>query len=176
MDIRNLLVYCNLAPNSKLATNPTPKGDKPTDAVSQREMDRYLSKISGPLIDRIDIHVAVPPVPFTQLSNERSGTDSATMRQSILQARKIQMKRNSSSLYQSSMNLSECFCTRLFILDIQNVFSAVKKIPNGYKTQQHTHRPRTQWVDSIPKRNAGEFVEHFDGRSVIEAFPRTIIQ
>ena len=84
------------------AMNPTPKGDKPTDAVSQREMDRYLSKISGPLIDRIDIHVEVPPVPFTQLSNERSGTDSATMRQSIIQARKIQTKRNDSSLKPNS--------------------------------------------------------------------------
>ncbi|MBL4699661.1 YifB family Mg chelatase-like AAA ATPase [bacterium AH-315-I18] len=84
------------------AMNPTPKGDKPTDAVSQREMDRYLSKISGPLIDRIDIHVEVPPVPFTQLANEHSGTDSATMRKSILQARKIQIKRNGSSLKPNS--------------------------------------------------------------------------
>jgi len=36
--------------------------------------------------------------------------------------------------------------------------------------------PAEGLVDSIPKRNAGEFVEHFNGRLVIKAFPRTIIQ
>ena len=79
------------------AMNPSPKGDKPSDEVSQREMDRYLAKLSGPLIDRIDIHVEVPPVPFTQLSNEKNGTDSLTMRTAIVQARQTQIKRNGSS-------------------------------------------------------------------------------
>ncbi|MFW6335839.1 MAG: YifB family Mg chelatase-like AAA ATPase [Phycisphaeraceae bacterium] len=75
------------------AMNPTPKGDSPTDEVSQRQMDRYLSKLSGPLIDRIDIHVEVPPVPYEQLSGARTRTDSATMRQQVLAARRRQAER-----------------------------------------------------------------------------------
>lgn len=77
--------------------NPTPKGDSPTDEISQRQMERYLSKISGPLIERIDIHVEVPAVPFGQLDSAQRGTDSKTMRQQVIAARQIQLKRNSSS-------------------------------------------------------------------------------
>lgn len=100
------------------AMNPTPKGDKPTNDVSQREMDRYLSKLSGPLIDRIDIHVEVPPVPFTQLSTERSGTDSATMRDAIVTARKIQIKRNGGPLKPNS-TLSGRELNKLAVMDGQ---------------------------------------------------------
>lgn len=82
--------------------NPTPRGDKPTDEVSQRQMDRYLEKLSGPLIDRVDIHVEVPPVPYKQLTGERNGTDSATMREQVLAARRVQTKRNGSPLKPNS--------------------------------------------------------------------------
>ncbi len=70
------------------AMNPTPKGNMPTDQTSRREMDRYLSRISGPLIDRIDIHVEAPAVPWKQLSQvgER-GESSASIRQRVLEAR-----------------------------------------------------------------------------------------
>lgn len=76
------------------AMNPTPGGDFATDEVSQREMEKYLSKLSGPLVDRIDIHVEVPRVPYRQLSATADGTDSATMRQTVLQAREAQIHRD----------------------------------------------------------------------------------
>jgi len=75
------------------ALNPTPKGTAATDEVSQRAMERYLSKLSGPLIDRIDMHVEVPAVPFKQLSAAPKGTDSKTMRQAVLDARDAQRRR-----------------------------------------------------------------------------------
>jgi magnesium chelatase family protein len=77
------------------AMNPTPKGymARAGDEVSQREMDKYLSKISGPLIDRIDIHVEVPAVPYRQLTAPARGTDSATIRGRVLDARRIQYSR-----------------------------------------------------------------------------------
>ncbi|MCC7146527.1 MAG: YifB family Mg chelatase-like AAA ATPase [Phycisphaeraceae bacterium] len=76
------------------AMNPTPKGNKPTDPVGQREMERYLARISGPLIDRIDIHVEVPPVPFRKLGGKADGVDSATMRGQVTAARAMQTQRN----------------------------------------------------------------------------------
>ncbi len=76
------------------AMNPTPRGDFATDEVSQREMDKYLSRISGPLVDRIDIHVEVPRVPYKQLTGSGDGMDSATMRSSVVEARRIQTGRN----------------------------------------------------------------------------------
>jgi len=76
------------------AMNPTPRGDKPSDAVSHRQMERYLGRISGPLLDRIDIHVEVPTVPFGQLTSKCNGSDSTTMRRRVVCAREIQEKRN----------------------------------------------------------------------------------
>ena len=84
------------------AMNPTPKGDKPVDEVGQRTMDRYLSKISGPIIDRIDIHVEVPAVAYRLLSEGARGTDSATMRKAVMAARGRQNRRNGNTLKPNS--------------------------------------------------------------------------
>jgi magnesium chelatase family protein len=76
------------------ALNPTPKGAMPTDQASQREMDRYLARISGPLVDRVDIHVEAPGVPWKELSSsQRTGTSSALMRDRVLRARERQRAR-----------------------------------------------------------------------------------
>lgn len=54
---------------------------------------RYLSKISGPLLDRIDLHVEVTPVNFDQLSDERKDEKSEAIRMRVVEAREIQLKR-----------------------------------------------------------------------------------
>ncbi len=80
------------------ALNPTPKGDMaaPGDSFGQRAMEKYLSKISGPLIDRIDIHIEVPAVPFKQLTGPANrGTDTATIRTKVMEARQVQSRRQS---------------------------------------------------------------------------------
>jgi magnesium chelatase family protein len=74
--------------------NPSPGGyfndpDAPVTS-SPAEMQRYLSKISGPLLDRIDIHIEVTPVPFEKLSEERKGESSIVIRERVTKARKIQ--------------------------------------------------------------------------------------
>ncbi len=77
------------------AMNPTAKGNTPTDEYSQQAMERYLSRLSKPLIDRIDIHVEVPQVPHHQLEETAPrGTPSATMREQVLNARHKQITRN----------------------------------------------------------------------------------
>jgi magnesium chelatase family protein len=57
------------------------------------EMQRYLSKVSGPLLDRIDIHIEVQPVPFEKLSEERKGEPSKVIRERVTKARELQTKR-----------------------------------------------------------------------------------
>jgi magnesium chelatase family protein len=52
-----------------------------------------MAKISGPLLDRIDIHIEVPSVPFKELSAKLLGTSSADMRQQVSQARQRQAER-----------------------------------------------------------------------------------
>ena len=53
-------------------------------ASSLLEMQRYLGKISGPLLDRIDIHIEVQPVPFDELTHERNGEPGIVIRKRVL--------------------------------------------------------------------------------------------
>jgi len=77
--------------------NPSPSGyfNDPNAPVTSTpaEMQRYLSKISGPLLDRIDIHIEVTPVPFEKLSEDRKGESSIDIRKRVIAARDIQTER-----------------------------------------------------------------------------------
>ena len=76
--------------------NPSPSGYFPNDPKNTstiQEMQRYMNKISGPLLDRIDIHVEVSPVPFDDLSDKRKGESSSEIRVRVVEARKIQTQR-----------------------------------------------------------------------------------
>ena len=69
------------------------------------QISRYLSKISGPLLDRIDIHCEIQAVPFSQLSQMQPGEPSASIRERVVKARKIQEKRFSD--YYKSLDSSD---------------------------------------------------------------------
>ena len=74
--------------------NPSPSGyfndpDAPVQS-SPGEMQRYLGKISGPLLDRIDIHIEVTPVPFEKLSDTARAESSSAIRSRVTKAREIQ--------------------------------------------------------------------------------------
>ena len=79
------------------AMNPCPCGyfGHPTRTCScpNGAPARYLSKVSGPLLDRLDIHIEVPPVDYAQLSETEAGEPSATIRERVNKARKIQLER-----------------------------------------------------------------------------------
>jgi magnesium chelatase family protein len=77
--------------------NPSPSGffndpDAPQKS-SPHEMQRYLSKISGPLLDRIDIHIEVTPVPFEKLADDNKAESSVHIRGRVTAGREIQAKR-----------------------------------------------------------------------------------
>jgi magnesium chelatase family protein len=62
-------------------------------SCSAQVVQRYLNKVSGPLLDRIDLHVEVTPVSFNELSSEKRSENSDTVRERVLKARDIQDKR-----------------------------------------------------------------------------------
>ena len=77
--------------------NPCPCGyynhpDKPC-CCTPGQIVKYLNKISGPLLDRIDIHCEIQPVPFAQLSQMQPGEPSSNIRERVIRARKIQEER-----------------------------------------------------------------------------------
>jgi len=116
--------------------NPSPSGyfnDGDSRMTSSpAEMQRYLNKISGPLLDRIDIHVEVNPVPFDKLSDERRGEPSKVIRERVVKARKIQQKRFFDNLkihYNAQMNSKEIrsFC-KLDDISLNLLKNAMEKL------------------------------------------------
>lgn len=92
------------------ALNPCPCGYR-TDprrscTCSQTQIERYMQRISGPLLDRIDIHIEVPAVTFQELSSTQPGTSSAAMRESVETARRVQKQRFHSAATNSNAQMS----------------------------------------------------------------------
>lgn len=79
------------------AMNPCPCGflgdPKHACKCAPIAVEKYMGRISGPLLDRIDLHIEVPPVPFDDLSRPADGTGSAAMREQVRSAREIQLRR-----------------------------------------------------------------------------------
>ena len=99
--------------------NPSPSGffNDPNSPMtsSPQEMQRYLGRISGPLLDRIDIHIEVTPVPFKKLSEERKEEPSVAIRKRVTAARELQsirFKDYENLHYNAQMNVKQirAFC------------------------------------------------------------------
>ena len=89
--------------------NPCPCGyasdpDK-NCSCSPLQIEKYRKKISGPLLDRIDLHVEVPRVPFEKLSGDTMSETSAKIRERVEKAREIQNKRFENSSYSSNSEM-----------------------------------------------------------------------
>ena len=81
------------------AMNPCPCGfyghPRKSCTCSPAQRQRYLSRISGPLLDRFDLHIEVPPVPYEQLTFKQPAESSATIRERVCRARARQEARHS---------------------------------------------------------------------------------
>src|SRR5438128_12651493 len=81
-------------PFHKKATSDCPDGKMPGESrCSPREIQNYLNRISGPLLDRIDIHVEVPAFKFREITAERTGETSAQIRERVVAASRRQQER-----------------------------------------------------------------------------------
>lgn len=91
--------------------NPCPCGyyGDPTHhcVCSPGQIQRYMNKISGPLMDRIDIHCEVSVVPFQQLAQMRPGEPSSVIRERVIKARQIQEERFSASSIHCNAQMTE---------------------------------------------------------------------
>src|SRR4026209_423272 len=76
------------------AMNPTPDGKMPGESRSSpREIQNYIGRIFGPLLDRIDLHIEVPQVKFREMSSAKNGENSAQIRERVIAARQRQQAR-----------------------------------------------------------------------------------
>lgn len=103
------------------ALNPCPCGNygSPTEncTCSQQQIQRYLGKISGPILDRIDIHVEVEPVNFKDLASKEKPESSAEIRKRVEKAREIQLERYKKDKIFSNSSLSANQIKKYVILD-----------------------------------------------------------
>jgi len=80
-----------------MATQPCPCGNYGNAlqecTCTTAQIQKYVGKISGPLLDRIDIHVEVPAVRYAELASNKSGESSSAIRSRVIEAREIQEKR-----------------------------------------------------------------------------------
>jgi magnesium chelatase family protein len=77
-------------------------------------IQRYLARISGPLLDRIDLHIQVPAVKYKELAQDEKSEESSVIRARIMEARRVQCKRlEAFGAYcngQMSPRMIRCFC------------------------------------------------------------------
>ncbi len=103
------------------AMNPCPcgfSGDPKHDCTcTPVQIQKYRSKISGPLMDRIDIHVEVPAVPYKDLKGEHGGEASADIRKRVAAARKIQTERFKSSAIYCNAQMSARHIRKHCVID-----------------------------------------------------------
>lgn len=103
------------------ALNPCPCGYRNDPRrpchCSIPQIAKYMAKISGPLLDRIDIHLEVPAVPFQELSNHHVGTSSAQMREHVISARRLQTERFAATSVRCNAKMSSRQIRQLCPLD-----------------------------------------------------------
>ena len=104
------------------AMNPCPCGyypDRNKCRCTQPQIEKYLGKVSGPLLDRIDLCVELQPVDILQLQDEKAGESSGEMREKIYGARKMQEKRYAGTDYRFNGDVSSADTEKYCVLGIE---------------------------------------------------------
>ncbi len=103
------------------AMNPCPCGfySHPVRACtcSEDQVRRYLSRISGPLLDRIDIHVEVPAVDYDDLTTKTQEESSASIRERVNKARAVQIERYKGTPINCNANLDAAMFEKFCVVD-----------------------------------------------------------
>lgn len=103
------------------AMNPCPCGffGHPTRqcTCSQTQVHKYLNRISGPLLDRLDIHIEVPPVDYKALSSTAPAESSASIKERVNRARNLQLKRYKGLGITCNARLTPALLKKFCVLD-----------------------------------------------------------
>jgi magnesium chelatase family protein len=101
--------------------NPCPCGylgdSRHTCNCTPMQIERYMGRISGPLLDRIDLHIEVPAVPYQELSAASDGTSSAAMREQVNRARQAQKQRFGQGSQRCNSRMNSKQLRRFCVLD-----------------------------------------------------------
>jgi len=103
------------------ATNPCPCGyfgsDQKKCKCTPNQIERYMSKISGPMLDRIDIHIDVPNVTFSKLRSKEESDSSAAIREKVITARDMQRKRFGEKKITTNATMTHRQVSKFCVLD-----------------------------------------------------------
>ncbi|MGN1131807.1 MAG: YifB family Mg chelatase-like AAA ATPase [Ruminococcus sp.] len=103
------------------AMNPCPCGyyNHPTKKCrcSRRSIQNYLNRVSGPLLDRIDLHIEVPPVEYSELSSKEKGETTAEIQKRVNKAREIQNNRYKGTGITCNANLTSELSAKFCVTD-----------------------------------------------------------
>ena len=161
------------------AMNPCPCGffGHPTRRCTcpQGAAQRYLSRVSGPLLDRLDIHIEVPPVDFKRLSSEEPSEPSDVIRARVDNARKIQQKRFAGSGIHANGRMSAAQTRDFCRLDeqckalLESAFAALGLSARAYDKILRVARTIAD-LEGSPKIEAPHLAEAIQFRSLDRKF------
>lgn len=150
------------------ALNPCPCGhpDKPPEACTNPQLccNKYQAKLSGPLLDRIDMHIRVEALPIADLQKQAAGESSAVVRERVVKARQIQLQRQGVPNHDLNTRQLEQFCA-LTQADAQFLQLAVERLglsARGYHRILKVARTIAdlEGVDALGKRHLTEALSY----------------
>ena len=160
------------------AMNPCPCGwygdNDHTCRCSDTEIKRYMRRLSGPLLDRIDIHIRVPRVNYDELSSKRRNESSAVIRQRVSDARKIQTRRLGKYHMFCNAQMTHALIQKLCVLEpdaeelLKAVFETKKLSARSYDRIIKVGRTIADLVGGSEFISAGHIAEAVKLRSDFE--------
>ena len=125
------------------AMNPCPCGyyGHPTKrcTCSRRTIEKYLSKISGPILDRIDIHIEVPPISYSDMCSNRPSESSVDIKKRVDEARAIQLERYKKYHVYSNARVPSNILSKFCVMStdakklLENTFNKAGLSARGYQ-------------------------------------------
>jgi len=132
------------------------------------QIQRYVSKISGPLLDRIDIHIVVPAVKFKELASDTPAESSAEIRERVVRARRVQLERFTTERIYCNAQMSPRLIRKYCVIDsaskglIENAITRLGLSPRAYDRILKVSRTLAdlEGREAIESRHVSEVIQY----------------